>query len=835
MAVIRAVLEGTLGILVAVVCIAIAAIAFVVGLTTRSHPATGSVEVGVRDTTTILRNTAGFVHIVATSDHDGLYAQGWAHASDRLWQMEVLRRAARGTLSEILGPDAVRTDLFMRSINLTATARRLKASLSPISRSILSSYVDGINGYIAEYPDELPFEFDALDARPAPWTPEDCLMVGRVVALQFSVGFWADIAMAQIAAQRGVDVAAMYIPQGLPHDPAVLDTFALPRVVPAQAVPADSSMPPNAATVMLQVGHALKNVASTLNITGSGRGSNAWAMSLGTEGAIVANDPHLPLALPSTWYPVHITTPSYNVTGMSIPGLPLVMSGSNDHIAWAVSSMMADDVDYFIERVDRTNSGYYFNELGQRKRFTYRRDTIAIRGTVDTIVDIRHTERSAVISDVHQMRTPNTLVNMRRSTKPAVIDTACVTYRWTAQYTTSDEILALHRLARLTVTDSIASAMQTWHVPAVNLTVGSADGNVATFPIGVLARRANAGIATSMMHLGWQPGTDWSGVVSASVYGRTARGRRWVVAANNRLSSASGPYVGTFYEPSSRAERIAEQLSLHDEYSARDAQVMQMDVTSPYARRLLQKVLPILRSGTKRYGEREMTSLKILTNWDAACSELEPGAAIFATFLQRLIRNTFEDELGSVLYQEYCFVSSIPTRRVAELIETPLHALFDDVRTPQREDLSWIAIRSFIECVEEVRQRTGIDDPEQWDWGMLHTVTLRHVFGKNPLMQPTVNQGPFPIGGMSTTVLNTEMDVNTPYDVRVGVSMRIVTDVGAKTQYAVVPGGVSGQPLDANYSNLVQLWLKGGFVRLSTQRTPDASFSVFTTLLPKAR
>jgi penicillin amidase len=832
--VIRAILEGTLGIIVAVACIAIAAIAFVIGLSTRSHPSPESVECGVQEATTILRNSAGFVHIVASTNHDGLYAQGWVHASDRLWQMEFMRRTGRGTLAEVLGSEAVRTDLFMRSIDLATTSRQLLDSLSPQSRSILESYVAGVNAYISHASQRLPFEFDALDFAPQPWTAEDCLLVGRLVAMQFSVGFWADVAMAQIASQRGPTIAAMYLPMGLHGEPTVLDTFAPAKPLPAPAIQQDSSLLSAGAQPLLRLGSSLRQLASSMNISGSGRGSNAWAVSLGGDGAIVANDPHLQLALPSTWYPVHITTPAYNVSGMSIPGLPLVISGSNDSIAWAVSSMMADDVDYFVERVDKTNPAYYLTESGGRKRFRYRRDTIAIRGTVDTIVDIRFTERSAVLSDVHLMRTPNTLVSLRRTSKPAVVDTSCITFRWTAKYSRSDEILALHRLATLSNPDSVPMAMRTWHVPAINITVGSSTGTVATFPVGILARRADNGLASAFFRSGWVPGTDWNGWVSASIYGRTPRGRRWVVAANNRLSSAQGPYVGTFFEPSSRAERIAEQLSFHEEYSARDAQVMQMDVTSPYARRLLAKVLPILRSGTKRYGDRELAALRILSQWDAACSELEPGAAIFATFLQRLIHNTFEDELGSLLYQEYCFASSIPTRRIAELVETPLHNLFDDVRTPQREDLSWIAIRSFIEAVQEVRQRTGIDDPEQWDWGMLHTVTLRHVFGVNPLLQPTVNHGPFPIGGMSTTVLNSEFDINAPFDVRVGASMRIVTDVANGVQYAVLPGGVSGQPLDANYSNLVQLWLKGGFVRLSTKRQPDPSYGLHSTLLPRS-
>lgn len=828
---IRTWLSSAINLIVTAVVLLIASAVFVVGITTRSHPSASIERVGVADSVEVWRNPTGIPHIVAKNDLDAIRVQAWCHASDRLWQMEFIRRAAKGRLSEILGADAVRSDMFMRAVDLPSVARKHVTQLHPTSRAILDAYSSGVNDFLRVNASRLPFEFDALSIAPEPWTPEDCLLVGKIVALQFSVGFWTDIAISQIATQRGEAIVSDYIPTGSLSEPTVLDSVLPmnPQIVPSS----DSSIARAPAAMLHSIATSLRGMGALLGISPSGRGSNAWAMALGPNGSIVANDPHLALGLPSTWYPVHITSPSYNVTGMSIPGLPLVISGRNDKVAWAVSSMMADDVDYFVERVDSVNSNYYIGHDGGREKFRYRRDTIHIRDQVDTIFDIRFTRRSAVISDVHAWRTPNAMTPTKRQTTRLFIDTMCITFRWTAQTTASDEILALHLLSQAQSLSDVQRATTTWHVPAVNLTVGSVTGEVATFPVGVVPVRSDGVGRADNLRQGWASNTDWNGYTSLSVYGSTGPRRRWVVAANNRLTNRAGPYVGSMYEPSSRAERISEQLSIHDDYTARDAQVMQMDVVSPYAAKFTARILPILRGGLRRYGSVETSALRILARWNGACSELEPGAAIFAAFHQRLMMNTFQDELGQALYEEYCFVTSLPTRRIFELIEQPGHRLFDDIRTPQQEDLSWIAIRSFIEAIQELRNITGIEDPEQWDWGMIHTVTLRHAFSANPLMRQTLDHGPFPVGGMGTTVLNTEWNINAPYEVRIGASMRMVNDMTDSVQYSVLPGGVSGQPLDANYGNQVQLWLKGGYVRYTTGRSVDPTFRLFSLLLPE--
>lgn len=828
---IRTWLQGTVGLLVTAAVLVVCFAFFAVRIATRSHPepyVTSTVKVA--DTTRIYRNTFGIPHIIARSTEDAVFAQGYVHAQDRLWQMDMFRRIGRGTVAEVLGSRAVDVDVFMRALQLTDIARRQWRSCGTETHRLLEAYARGVNAYIDEFRGRYPFEFDALEYEPAPWTAEDCLIVGRVIAFELSFGFFSDIAHAQIAAQRTLPVARMYIPQGRSGEPVVLDSVPW-RGSTGTATVTDSTLTSAQRTITNSLAQRLRTVRSVLGIEASGVGSNAWAVSKGAQGALLANDPHMSISLPAKFYQIHLTAPGLNVLGMSVPGLPLVISGRNDRVAWGISNVMLDDVDFFLERVDDKNNNYYYDDDGMRRKFRFRRDTIRIKDQPDSLIDLRATRRSTVISDVHLLRHPQSIYNVPRDRATTLLMSSCITFRWTAN-TVADEILTLRRLATARSVSDVRTAVTTWHAPAFNLTFATIDGHVGTVPMGIAPIRGKGD--PHYLNPGWDKASDWQGTVPLATLGMLVDppGGR-VAAANNRTSSRPAPFVGTLFEPSSRAERILDQLRIYDEYSVRDAQVMQQDVVSPYARAVVGSMMPVLRKGMARYGAVEKQALSMLARWDGSFSTLDSAATVYAAFQQRMIVNTFEDELGQQLFMDWCFVGNQPVRRIAELIHEPQHPLFDDARTPQREDLSWIAIRSFIEAVQEVRQRVQTDQPSQWRWGSMHTITFGHRFGEHPLMRPVMDQGPFDMPGSGTTLNNGEWAVYHPYTTRVAAAMRVISDLRDSLQYSVVPGGVSGQPLDPHYADQVQLWLKGGYVRLPVAPEPDVTFQQFLLFVPE--
>ncbi|MBS1560437.1 MAG: penicillin acylase family protein [Bacteroidetes bacterium] len=820
----RSWVQGTIGLIVTVLVLIVCFVFFAVKIATRSHPKPYTeLTAPVNDTTRIFRNSFGVPHITARNENDLFAAQGFAHAQDRLWQMDFMRRIGRGTLAAVLGKEAVDIDKFMRTLDIASIARRQLQQSSKQSRAVLSAYASGVNTYLEQQRGDLPFEFDALGYVPDAWTEEDCLIVGRVLSFQLSFAFYTDVTFAQIAAQRTEAVARQYIAGYPANAPCVLDSIlqdSKRSIRPSDSVATASSLPSTASTeAMRDLTRLVRSVREKLGINGSSIGSNCWAVSLGKEGAIVANDPHLSISLPSQWYQIHLSCPSINVIGMSIPGVPMVFSGRNDKVAWGFSNVMVDDVDYFTEHVDSSNANYYFDADGRRTKFRYRRDTIRIKDKPDSLFDIRYTKRSAVLSDV---AIPNA---------PSVQHNTCLTYRWIAQER-SDEILAMYRINQARTYADVDRALNTWATPSLNISVGCIDGTIGTIVAGRIPIRTKTD--PHFLNPGWDASFDWQGTQLLKDLGSLRDpSHHFVASANNRTMRANTPFISSLWESSSRVERIIDQLFLYREYTVRDAQVMQQDVVSPYAQQFMRIMLPILQRGHSRYGTMEREALSILKKWDGSFSTVEPAASIYAAFFDRMIWNTFEDELGEQLFMDYTFTSNIPTRRIMEMITDSSSVLFDDIRTRATEDVNWIAIRSFIEAVRSLNTTFEAEPPLQWRYGAIHSITFSHPFGKHPLMRPVMDQGPFEIGGNATTINNTESRLNTPFTTRVYASMRIINDLRDTVQYSVVPGGSSGQPLDAHYSDQVQLWLKGGYVRLPVRRRPDVSFRLYTILTPQ--
>ena len=828
---IRSWIAASVGAFVMVAACVAAFFYFAVDTATRSHiDGVAIVDASTSDTVTIYRNSFGIPHVVGKTVDDMAYGQGYAHAQDRLWQMDLWRRLGRGRLAEVLGKKAIIADLFMRSVGISDIARNQYEALPDQERSLLTAYARGVNDFIEDNRERLPFEFDALNYQPQPWLAEDCLVVGRVVAFELSLGFWNDIAYTEIAAQRGLQAMRDYVPRA-PLAPYVLDTT---RVPPFTFEPVDyvDSMDLGNESLAMNVMEGLRSVREHAGIRGSAFGSNCWAVARDGS-AILANDPHLMASTPPVWYQIHLTAPGLNALGLSVPGIPFVLSGRNDSLAWGVTNAMIDDVDFILERVDQRNPNYYLNGKGVRQKFRFVRDTIKVAGAPDSIIDRRYTNNSAVISDVHHFREPELLFRIKRSTGSKYLFTHALTFRWTAR-SRSNELGALRRLNMAHTIDEATSALSMWHAPAFNFHLAHRRGIVRTVVAGVIPIRSH--LDPLLPAPSWDERSEWQGIVHMSTLGMVTRSRKGAVAsANNRTRPDAEPFISTLFQPSSRVQRIEELIRIYTDMTVRDAQVMQMDVVSPYALHFNAKVLPILKKGHERLDSVGRRALYLLERWDGSQTAVSPAAAINAVFLQRMIWNTFEDELGRQLYYDWTLISANPLNRMQDLLSEPTHVLYDDVRTPEREDMSWIVLRSFVEAVNELHATFRTPNVRKWRFGKIHTVTFPHVMGVNPLMKPVMNIGPFEVGGSITTIMNTEWAVYDPFDTKVTVSARIISDLADSIQYSVLPGGSSGQPLDAHYGDQTQLWLRGGYVQLPTSSTPAPSFKVSAVLAPSSR
>jgi len=752
-------------------------------------------------------------HIIAETRRDLFFAQGYAHARERLWQMELERRAATGRLAEILGEGAIGFDKFFRTIGINRIAKALWAweGLSADSREVLSAYCDGVNAFLDEVRQKessLPIEFDVLGYEPEPWTPEDCLAIVRLMGWELNIAWHIDIALAEIEHKLGKAKALELYPDYPKGKPIIVSAKTT-----AQAV--------QSLTAFRKSDSEFREMFGAL---GSHIGSNAWAVtrSKSTTGkAILANDPHLGFMTPSRWYEVHLVCKSENLNaaGCSLPGTPAIVLGKTDNLAWGLTNAMVDDCDFFL------TSDTAFTELVEEIN-------VKNADPIPLLVRLynKHGVSGVVISeDVRrgfQGLKTNVIPTLAKEKKYVVM-------QWTG-FEKSDELKAMLDVLKSSNWDEFRNALRHFAVPGQNFLYADTAGNIgyqlaAKVPIrldkqGFALRNANDSLQAwqgfipfdSLPHL-FNPPSDF------------------IVNANHKLIGDEYPYyISALWEPPSRAERIIEMIRSKEKLSPSEIEAMQSDVVSPMARDMMPFLMNAISNDTTHQHQRAIQYLK---NWRYDFSEKEIAPTIFAQFLKQLLRNTFHDELGDDVYQNYLALINSPTRTIQRLLADSSIALvqrdsllveeirfsdwFDDVRTPDvKETRDDIIRKSFAEAIEILSEKISPDDAN-WQWGKWHTLTVRHLFGQksNDGVAKFFNFETVPSIGTATTINNGEyyfrqLDpdgkalVNLEH--KVGASSRRVIDLSNPNFFrSILPGGNSGEPASPHYSDQLPLWRKG--------------------------
>lgn len=790
----------------------------------------------IMDSVHIYRNKFSIPHIVSHNEQDAFIAMGYVHAQDRLWQMDIARRAGRGRLAEIFGEQALQSDRFMRVMNLVDIAGNLLKNSSKTTKQILEFYSKGVNLFLEMNPDKVPFEFGALSYTPESWTPEDCLIIMRLMAIEMNMSMWTDLAFGEIADKFGIQSALAMIPKNTPG--TVYQYGGTSQEFTSEESTIAQGNLEGLSTIHTSM---ILSAREYLGFSGDGIGSNAWVMRTSPKekktSVILANDPHLKLSLPARWYQAHITSPGFNAIGATIPGLPLIVSGRNDLSSWGISNMMNDDFDYFIEKVDKKNSNYYFNESGERVKFKYKRDTIIIKNGEPFIYDIRYTGRSAVISDA-----PPTGLLKDINNKNSVFDRYCLTYSWTGMQM-SDEILGMYKVMKSSSWSDCKKGFDVWCAPALNFVYGNANGTIASASIGMIAKRGEKN-NPNLPSPGWKKGYSWNGVYTSSILPSQSflgneYSKRFIITANNPLISNPNVYHSVLWEPSSRADRLQQTLKEFDEYDVRDAQYLQMDVYSAYARQVMDSILPVLIKKKKYMPVNAKKAIEKMKNWKCYITNQDIEPTIFSLFLDEYYRSVFEDQLTAPILRLYNIVSNVPTRIILHTLydsEEKWDSWFDDVRTKQiKEDRSEIVFRSFLRAIKKGDRYFGNVDIRTWKYGKLHSILLEHLFSSSTLLSPIVTHGPFPHGGNNTTLNNGSWSFNDPFKQTLGASVRVISDMRDSMLYCVLPGGVSGEPLSSHYSDQVQLWLNGGYIALSATRNISTDFTLSSILAPEPK
>jgi len=736
----------------------------------------------------VVRDGNGVPYIHAETFDDVLLGQGFVAGQDRLFQLEIAKRAANGRLAEVLGAGnnnaILDLDREARTIGFSRIAAKQDAILSNNSRASLDAYLKGLNAYIRDHRDTHPAEFTLSGFAAEEWSTTDLLAVAYFLGWGSAANFDAELVayrvIEAVGAQRFAQIAPLVINPD--DDGRVVNRPVQSAAVPisARKVQALARLPDWTRSGWREQGHG---------------GSNNWAMSgakAGQSAAVITNDPHLDSRnLPGPWHPVGLITPDHRVVGVSA-GLPGITIGRNANIAFGVTNAYADAIDLYIETLDPLNPDNYLEgdasiALEKISETIRIRDEAAPGGFRDEQMIVRATRRGPIITD-----------HADRGTGKAHLSV-----RWaSAEYMDGD--LGLDGLMLASTVDEALAAIERTRIVSLNFVVGDVSGRVARRASGVVPIRLSG---DGMVPLRVTDGTDnWAGRIPASeMPGEIDPPRGWTGSANHMTAPVDYPYTYTTYaSPPWRYARMKE-LFAKPKVSAQDAWAAQYDVLNPYARDLAPVFAEALAAAEEDEALREIGA--ILGAWDHRDDPQELAPTLFQEIARHLARQTFVDEMGEEATAAYLSNWYVWQARFAQLVKEGTSPWFDDTRTSQVEDLPQLIRRATSAAIDRLERDYGADR-DGWRWGAVHTISFQSPLRQDGLAGTLSGNRTVEMAGSGETLLRALYPYDDPFASKWFASLRMTADLADPDKVrAVLPGGVVGRTFHPHLANQTDSWM----------------------------
>jgi penicillin G amidase len=689
----------------------------------------GEISAPVAAAVTIERDAIGLPHITASSVEDALFAQGFVTAQDRLWQMDMIRRLAAGEISEVVGAAAVESDTTARKFRMRAIAEHQARTLPPAHMAALAAYARGVNHYIDQHEGKWGPEFALLRYRPRPWTPVDTLLCALQMDRTLTNSWETDLLRARLFAAGDRDKVRRLFP-----------TRSGGEIIP---------------------------------------GSNAWALAsdrTASGAPILAGDPHLEFTLPSPWHLVHLRAPDLNVIGATLPGLPFVLIGHNEHAAWSITSLQFDTMDLYAEQMDlRTGRYRYQDQILDAARET---ELIAIKGG----------GRSEVVNLV-----------TRHGPIFTALDRTHYALRWAAA-DPAPYTFPLLDLARARNWTEFRAALAEYQGPGINIIFAARDGDIGHQVAGRLPRRT--AFLGDLPLQGHTTQYEWDGFIpfdELPSYHNPAGGA--LVSANQNPFREDTRYaVSGFFAPPDRQRQIAARLRTRPTgWKPEEMLWIQTDVYSAFAHFIARTALAALAA--RDPGEPWATDARrLFDGWNGQMHK-SMAAPVLADLLYQQVRRRLAESAAGDAGVDYRY----------ETAPAAVEALLRERPPGWFEDWDQMVVEALAEAHAEADRRFG-RDAAKWRWGRMNQVTLAHpILGRIWLAGAWFNVGPLELNGSSTTVKQT-----TP---RLGPSMRFVADLADWDNSLInLPTGNSGHFTSGHYKDQWDEYAAGKAFRLEFER-----------------
>jgi penicillin amidase len=703
---------------------------------------------GLQAPVEIYIDSYGVSHIYAQNEEDLFLACGFIHARDRMWQMDFNRRLGFGRLAEVLGQRALEIDIIMRTLGLKEAVDRDRQLLSSRERKLLEKYSSGVNAWLLRSSIWREPEFFLLRYRPQPWKIEDSLIIKTLMALSLCKDAVSEAVRSKILVDKGPELASRLLEVGI-------ESF------PEEVIAAD-----------LSAYFRDFNLGASNNWVISGRRTISGR-------PLLANDPHLRISLPSVWYEIHLACPEWEAIGVSFPGVPLVIIGHNQHIAWGLTNSGVDVQDLSGEVLDE--SGQFYRRRGEWRSLRRRKELFWIRGQEDPKeIIIKWTEEGPLVTPV-----------LFTSSQP-------LSLRWII-YEGDRTFEALYRVNRARNWSEFRAALKLFGAPSQNFVYADREGNIGYYLSGRIPQRApEAGLFILPRE---DRRTEWLGVIPEEekpIIFNPSSGL--IVTANNRLAARDYPYyLGQDWDINFRAQRIEELLRAREKHDVYSLALIQQDVQNLLARSLVEF---IQKCSFDQLEARKAQEL--LSHWSGQIDG-GPEAALFEVFLSRLWKNLYADFLGEdfPLYYHFFRRKEILFNQLARNNPEKLALILS---TSGEILMVEVIERSLAQAYHFLREKFG--ESGNWKWSVLHSLKLNHPLGQSRILAFFNSRRIDMDGDMFTVKATFGHELSTQW----APSYRQVIDLADwDNSVAVFSSGNSGHFLSKFYDNQTILWAAGKY------------------------
>jgi penicillin G amidase len=733
----------------------------------------------------VLFDNYGVPHIYAQNETDAYFALGYVHAQDRLFQMEMLRRAASGRLSEIIGPDMIKVDKLFRTLRINQFSEEhakkfFSADTASFQKSALA-YQKGINTFIRE--GKTPIEFTIMGIPKTEFTPKDIYIAVGFMAFGFAEGFRIDPVLQQIKSQWG-DAYLTDLAVGTPTDATRIPSFKGEIKTQEKLI------------------SAIHDALDVLPIP-QWVGSNGWAISGSKTKSgkpILSNDTHIGYSQPAVWYEAHLEYPGFSFYGHHLAGVPFAIFGQNNFCGWGLTMFENDDLDFFVETTDAEHPNKVKRATGWEQVTTVT-EIIKVKGEADINYEIKITSHGPLV---------NGIVNGVQD------DDQWVAMDWQLLRGDNQAVQATYQLQNASTFSEAQKGVSLFSSPGLNVMYADVAGNIAWWAAARLPIRKNL---ASKFFLDASTGLDdYEGYYDFSKNPQSVNPPNgYVYSANNQPDTVGGNYFPGYYYPRDRAGRVVKLLNSEKIETLEDHKKIILDVTSNPAVKVAKEIADVL---SKNSSPKLAPIISLLSEWDGNHRPEDIAPSVYYNMLSQIINLSMKDEIGIEALQSISSISMMKNSYLM-LLSNDSSAWWDNVKTKEaKESRADIFLKAADNTLALLAKTSG-SDPSDWSWGKIHTLKHKHPLGAIKLLDKIFSVGPLVVPGGNEVINNFHFPLDTTgyFPVDGGPALRKITDfadVGGGVTTS--PTGQSGNVMSEFYSDEAEMFAKGEFRRMLIKR-----------------